>query len=112
MDNPIRDCHSVIHNLTQGDSRTQQETLEKYFTYNASFYHPFCSVNNNRHAILRIFQWYKILSPHIELEVQSVGTPISIHASYIHTVLLNYSIAFDEQKLLLYVTIHQVFAIW
>ena len=46
---------------------------------------------NSRQLIAQVYRWYKILSPRIELDVQSV--------------------AFDAQSLLLYVSIHQIFRI-
>lgn len=39
--------------------------------------HPFCrtgSFEGSRYLIHKIFQWYKILSPQIDLTVNSVGT--------------------------------------
>jgi hypothetical protein len=74
MDDPVVDIHDVILNLTTGSPNEQQRTLESYFTPHASFNHPFCSVTNNRQAILRVFQWYKILSPYIYIHINSVGT--------------------------------------
>jgi hypothetical protein len=47
---------------------------------------------NNRWATAKIFQWYQILSPRIDLSVDSV--------------------AFDKSNHILYVGIHQTFQIW
>lgn len=71
---PAAEIGEVVVKLTKGSPKTQQNTLEQYFLPNASFKHPFCSVQGNRNAILRIFQWYKILSPHIDITINSVGT--------------------------------------
>lgn len=86
-------------------------TLQRYFTPSASFAHPFCrtgsyditeyfeggrlervlnstgmggvvkEVGNSRGLIGGIYRWYKILSPKIELEVDSVGMFLNL----IHT---------------------------
>lgn len=74
MDDPVNEIRGVVLSLTTGNRTQQQEALERYFTRDASFKHPFCAVAGNRDAILSIFQWYKILSPKIEIEVNSVGT--------------------------------------
>lgn len=73
MDNPLTEIQGVVLRLCTGTRARQQETLEKYFTSDASFKHPFCAVTNDREKILRIFQWYKILSPKIEISVNSVS---------------------------------------
>ncbi|EGP83777.1 unnamed protein product [Zymoseptoria tritici ST99CH_3D1] len=95
MDNPIHEITPIVHALTQGTPQQQKDTINQYFTPDASFVHPFCrtgTFDGSRVLIHAIFQWYKVLSPRIEIEVESI--------------------AFDEKNLLLYLTIHQVFAIW
>lgn len=69
--------------------------LARFFTRNAAFVHPFCRVpsfDGSRWWIAKIFQWYKIMSPRIELEI--------------------HSIAFDEEHYKLYVHMSQIFSIW
>ena len=73
MDDPVSEISEVVVKLTKGSPKTQEDTLKKYFTTKASFYHPFCSASGNRDAILRIFQWYKIMSPHIDITINSIG---------------------------------------
>ena len=73
MDDPVAEIRGVVLQLTTGSRQQQQEALEKNFTRDASFKHPFCAVAGDRETILRIFQWYKILSPRIQLTVNSVG---------------------------------------
>ncbi|KAK3708550.1 hypothetical protein LTR37_011445 [Vermiconidia calcicola] len=92
MDDPAEQISNIIYKLTTGVRGVQQETVEKYFTPNASFKHPFCTVNGDRTKVLRIYQWYKILSPHIRIRVNSV--------------------AYDETKATLYVNISQLFKLW
>ena len=73
MDDPTREITPIIYKLTTGSPRLQQQTLEHYFTPNASFSHPFCAVNGNRDHILSIFRWYKIMSPRIDIQVNGIG---------------------------------------
>lgn len=103
MENPVQDIGGVIHTLTQAIPSKQKAAVEKYFTPTASFTHPFCATGSwqidifgieftSRWAMLLIYQWYKILSPHIELEVSNV--------------------TFNPEKLKLYVDIHQHFKLF
>ncbi|RAR09096.1 bli-3 protein [Stemphylium lycopersici] len=95
MEDPVKEIPAVIHLLTQSPPSLQRATIEKYFTPNAAFSHPFCrtwSGPNSRWLVQATYRWYKIMSPRIDLTVQSV--------------------AFDEANLTLYVTIFQIFRIW
>ncbi|KAJ5308584.1 hypothetical protein PENANT_c044G02114 [Penicillium antarcticum] len=95
MENPVAEISTVIRLLTQSPPSLQETVLERFFTNNASFVHPFCRVpsfHGSRWWVAKIFQWYKIMSPRIELEV--------------------HSIAFDEEHLKLYVNMSQIFSIW
>ncbi|CAO2654411.1 Nn.00g111440.m01.CDS01 [Neocucurbitaria sp. VM-36] len=95
MENPVKEISGVIHLLTQSPPSVQREAIETYFTPNASFTHPFCRTGswpNSRWLVERIYQWYKIMSPSIDITVQSV--------------------ALDEPNLVLYVQIFQIFGIW
>ena len=76
----------IIHLLTQSPPSTQRKTLETYFTPSASFTHPFCrtgSFEGSRWLIWCIYRWYKILSPRIEISVDSVGAFCLIHSSLV-----------------------------
>ncbi|KAJ5651652.1 hypothetical protein N7507_009078 [Penicillium longicatenatum] len=95
MERPVEEIKVVIQLLTQSSPSLQRKCLERYFTADASFYHPFCyvpSFEGSRWFVLKIFQWYKIMSPRVEMEIHSV--------------------AFDEQSLKLYVHMSQIFSIW
>ncbi|KAI9373454.1 hypothetical protein BJX61DRAFT_502640 [Aspergillus egyptiacus] len=95
MEDPVAEIPTVIHLLTQSPPSLQEETINRFFTPNAEFVHPFCriwSVPGSRWGVKKIYQWYKIMSPRIDMEVQSV--------------------AYDKQNLKLYVTIFQIFRIW
>ncbi|KAJ4991442.1 hypothetical protein SVAN01_03089 [Stagonosporopsis vannaccii] len=95
MENPVKEIADVIHLLTQSPPSTQRQTIEQYFTPNASFSHPFCRTGkwpNSRLLVQIIYRWYKIMSPNIDITVQSI--------------------AFDEPNLIIYVSIFQIFRIW
>ena len=76
MEKPAQEIEGVIRGLTQSDPTAQHETLVKYFALDASFTHPICRTGSNansRALIWMIYRWYKIMSPVIELEVNSIG---------------------------------------
>ncbi|KAL5344081.1 hypothetical protein BJX70DRAFT_7633 [Aspergillus crustosus] len=95
MEDPAAEISTVIHLLTQSPPSLQETIIDRYFTTTAEFAHPFCRIwkyNGSRWAVKKIYQWYKIMSPRIELDVRSV--------------------AYDKENLKLYVSIFQVFSIW
>jgi hypothetical protein len=105
MEHPVKEVRNVIRSLTQGTPDEQQDAVYRYFSPGASFVHPFCRVPSfvgvkvpgvgeldSRALILAILKWYKMLSPKIELEIESC--------------------VFDQRTNLLYVKISQVFSIW
>lgn len=76
-----------MRSLCQGTADEQRRTLERYFTKDASFIHPFCIVPHfhegqvpilsrlgARDVVRSIFQWYRMLSPKIEIEIDSART--------------------------------------
>ena len=72
---------AIIHHLTQSSPSLQRRTIETYFTPSASFTHPFCrtgSFEGSRWLIWCIYRWYKILSPRIEISVDSIGMTSSL----------------------------------
>ncbi|PQE33353.1 flavin-binding monooxygenase protein [Rutstroemia sp. NJR-2017a WRK4] len=82
MDNPKLQIPPIIHALTEGSPALQHQTLDTYFTPDASFSHPLCAVPsfshlhvpfigdiNSRWVLWMVYRWYKILSPRIVLEV-------------------------------------------
>jgi len=79
MDDPVREIEDIVLRLTQGPPKVQEETINKYFTTNASFTHPFCrtgSFEGSRLLIHGIFRWYKIMSPRIESKVNGIGIAV------------------------------------
>ncbi|KAK3170720.1 hypothetical protein OEA41_002802 [Lepraria neglecta] len=119
MEDPQSEIPRIIHLLTQSPPSLQRATLEKYFTPNASFTHPICrtgSFEGSRWLIWCIYRWYKILSPRIVLEVDSVGAYFSIPT---RDKLLGplgenqWNVGWSETSanvnLILYVSLHQLF---
>ncbi|OAA56196.1 flavin-binding monooxygenase-like protein [Niveomyces insectorum RCEF 264] len=118
MENPAKEIKGVILSLCTSSQAEQEAAISKYFLPNASFVHPLCRVPSfsksalqqhlprplghatdvagirldSRRLICSIFRWYKILSPHIVLGVDSV--------------------AWDKTRNILYVGLHQRFAVW
>jgi hypothetical protein len=73
----VKEIPGVIHLLTQSPPSLQRAAIDKYFTIDAAFSHPFCrtwSFPNSRLLVAATYRWYKIMSPQIDLTVQSVGT--------------------------------------
>lgn len=76
MENPVKEIADVIHLLTQSPPSNQRKTIEKYFSADASFTHPFCRTGkwpNSRMLVQIIYRWYKIMSPSIDITVHSIG---------------------------------------
>ncbi|KAK0292934.1 hypothetical protein LTR35_000965 [Friedmanniomyces endolithicus] len=83
MDDPVREITDIVLRLTQGSPKTQAQTINQYFTPNASFTHPFCrtgSFEGSRWLIHAIFRWYKIMSPRVKAQVNGIGTGPPIFA--------------------------------
>jgi hypothetical protein len=105
MENPVAEIPGVIHRLCTEPPYVQQRTIQNYFMPDAALIHPFCRTGsfdkeltlpffgsvymNSRWVIGKIYHWYKILSPKVDLMVTSV--------------------AFDEENLILYVNVQQTF---
>ncbi|KAI3532797.1 hypothetical protein CABS03_09167 [Colletotrichum abscissum] len=101
----VKEIKTVIRDLVQGSPEKQQNALYSNFTEDASFTHPFCHVPsfgniqipflftiNSRWLVLMIYRWYRILSPNIEMEIES-----SVQ---------------DQKTNLLYVKMRQDFRLW
>ena len=116
MDNPTEDITQVVHTLCQGTPDQQTEAINTYFTPNASFTHPFCrtgSFDGSRNLIHAIYKWYKLLSPKVEVNVNSIGiTPITTPINP-YKFQLTYSLpAYDSHNLILYLNITQTVSFW
>ncbi|KAE8382303.1 hypothetical protein BDV26DRAFT_253742 [Aspergillus bertholletiae] len=95
MEDPVSEIPTVIQRLTQSPPGQQSQTIDAFFTPDASFVHPFCRIQRfrgSRWVVKKIYQWYKVMSPRIEMKI--------------------HSIAYDSENLKLYVTMSQIFTIW
>ncbi|RPB13253.1 hypothetical protein P167DRAFT_136617 [Morchella conica CCBAS932] len=99
MENPVTEIAPIITALTTSPPIHQRHVLETYFLPDSSFDHPLYRVHHcqnsfftSRFLILAIYRCYKVLSPNIQINVNSV--------------------AFDEPKGKLYVDSMQVFTFW
>ncbi|KAG8807921.1 hypothetical protein FRC18_005310 [Serendipita sp. 400] len=76
MERPEEEIIGVVSSLTMATSPDIQEaTIQKFFAPDAGFRHPLCAVKRepgSRQSILGIYQWYRIMSPRIILEVKDV----------------------------------------
>lgn len=77
MEKPVEEIADVIKTLCTSKHDEQLACISRYFTRNAEFIHPFCRTPNSAvdslWAIKQIYAWYKILSPKIDVAVNSVG---------------------------------------
>ncbi|PWN53360.1 hypothetical protein IE53DRAFT_181428 [Violaceomyces palustris] len=77
MEDPVKEIASVVKGLVSARDATEQKAcLEAYFTPDASFDHPLCSVSsspNSRDAgLLPIYQWLRCMfNP--DIQVHQVG---------------------------------------
>ncbi|KXN90734.1 hypothetical protein AN958_03749 [Leucoagaricus sp. SymC.cos] len=76
MENPEEEIRAVVLQLTTASSpELQRRTVERYMTPDVAFRHPVCAVESgprSRKTVLGIYQWYRVLSPHTELQVNGV----------------------------------------
>lgn len=93
MQNPLLEIKSVASLLTAAVSPDiQNDAIRKYFTEDAGFRHPLCSVSPgplSREDILGVYQWvvyvaflhifylyrarwYRVMSPRIDIDITNV----------------------------------------
>ncbi|KAK4227833.1 hypothetical protein QBC38DRAFT_180382 [Podospora fimiseda] len=106
MENPAKEISSLITTLLSGSPQEQSLALQKYFTQDCSFTHPFCRVPSfsstspnggsipfaSRTILLQILKWYRILSPNTQLKIHST--------------------VFDSKTNTIYIKTSQIFSIW
>jgi len=77
MEHPEQEIEKVVQLLTVAASPDiQQAAVRKYFTSNASFYHPMFSVGpatNSREGVLGIYQWLRITFKNVEVSVDKIA---------------------------------------
>lgn len=67
MQNPAQEVEYVVKALVEARDATEQAiALRTYYTPNASFDHPLCSVTSGKqsrdHGLLQIYQWLRCMS--------------------------------------------------
>ncbi|GBE85807.1 hypothetical protein SCP_0803290 [Sparassis crispa] len=78
MEDPAKEVSQVVQLLTAAVSpEVQRAAVLRYYTPDASFRHPVCAVPPStappsRNAVLGIYQWYRVISPRIDLTVRRV----------------------------------------
>ncbi|KZV98816.1 hypothetical protein EXIGLDRAFT_287273 [Exidia glandulosa HHB12029] len=75
MEVPFYDIESVVLRCTAASPNnpdSQREAIEKYYTADCEFNHPLATVlsgQSSRDTVLRVYQWYRIMSPTLELTI-------------------------------------------
>ncbi|KAF7290753.1 hypothetical protein MIND_01316000 [Mycena indigotica] len=76
MQNPTSEIGAVVSLLTAAAAPDiQKAAFLRYMTSDAGFRHPLCSVlpgPGSRERVLGIYQWYRIMSPRIDITVNNV----------------------------------------
>ncbi|KAF7329229.1 hypothetical protein MKEN_00183600 [Mycena kentingensis (nom. inval.)] len=76
MQNPVADIGGVVSLLSAAAAPDiQTAAFRKYLTPDAGLKNPLCSVapgQGSRDKVLSVYEWYRILSPRIDIEVKSV----------------------------------------
>lgn len=83
---PEQEIRHVVRSLCQGAPDEQRRTIDRFFTPDAEFVHPFCIAPrfnegdlvlpglrrlSSRDALRGIFQWYRMLSPKIVIDIDT-----------------------------------------
>ncbi|POS81259.1 hypothetical protein DHEL01_v200359 [Diaporthe helianthi] len=107
MENPEQEIIQVVRSLCQGTPDEQRRTIDRYFTPDAEFVHPLCVAPrftegdlvipglrhlSSRDALRGVFQWYRMLSPNIVIDIDAV-----LH---------------DKDRDKMYLDMRQTFSIW
>ncbi|WFD42600.1 hypothetical protein MPSI1_001246 [Malassezia psittaci] len=78
MEDPRREIAHVVKGLCSAkDANEQRDTIQKYFTADASFDHPMCSVasypNSRDTGVLPIYQWLRIMFMDTLIDVHDIA---------------------------------------
>ncbi|KAL5521972.1 hypothetical protein ACEPAF_1828 [Sanghuangporus sanghuang] len=90
MNDPRNEIVSVVKSFCLAKSVSEQRAaINRYFTPDAGFLHPLCSVHpgpGSRDEIAGIYEWYRDMSPDISLEVESFVYDESQATAYLNVV--------------------------
>jgi hypothetical protein len=85
MENPPNEIAYVVGLLCSSASPdAQQAAFLKYVVPDVGFKHPLCAVEpgrDSRSQLLGIYQWYKVMSPRIDIRVDEVCEYLPIDAT-------------------------------
>ncbi|WFC98513.1 hypothetical protein MYAM1_001241 [Malassezia yamatoensis] len=78
MEDPRKEIAHVVKGLCSAkDANQQRDTIQTYFTADASFDHPMCSVasypNSRDTGVLPIYQWLRIMFMDTLIDVHDIG---------------------------------------
>ncbi|OSX62775.1 hypothetical protein POSPLADRAFT_1033455 [Postia placenta MAD-698-R-SB12] len=112
MENPVEEIEGVVLSITSATNpETQKAAILRYFTPDATFRHPLCTIPSSfaappagavgsptlphtpsllplssRDTILRIYQWYRVLSPRLTVRVRKVVYDPARHEMWLDIV--------------------------
>jgi len=90
MEDPASEIRQVILTVTSAiNPDIQKAAIEKYFAPNAELHHPLCVVLAGAHSrddILGVYQWYRVLSPNLTLEIRGVTHNPSSNELFVEVV--------------------------
>ncbi|CCG83620.1 Predicted protein [Taphrina deformans PYCC 5710] len=76
MNNPELEIKAIVLALTESDDAAKHKaTVDKYFSKDASFVHPLCTVEsgpNSREELKNIYAVYKFFTRDIHIDIQKV----------------------------------------
>ncbi|KAL2754297.1 hypothetical protein ACRALDRAFT_2036249 [Sodiomyces alcalophilus JCM 7366] len=98
MENPAKEIVPIVKSLSEGTPADQERAINAYYLPEASFVHNLCRVPSfsprrvpfidleigSRWFVLMIYRWYRILSPRIDLRVNSVVHDEKTNLLYLH----------------------------
>ena len=76
MNNPELELRSLILTLTENDDAvTHKAAVDRYFTHDAEFVHPLCTVTsgvNSREQLKNVYAVYKFFTRDIQIDIQQI----------------------------------------
>ncbi|KAL4247897.1 hypothetical protein ABKN59_007500 [Abortiporus biennis] len=90
MEDPAKEIEGVVLSCTAAiNAESQRTAIERYYAPDAEFHHPLCMVTSkpmSRDEILGIYQWYRILSPTLKVEVKDVTYHVEKNELFVEVV--------------------------
>ncbi|KAJ3543547.1 hypothetical protein NM688_g5843 [Phlebia brevispora] len=90
MEDPAREIGKIITLLTTTPSPdVQKAAILKYFAPDAALRHPLCIVDGgpgSRDVLVHVFQWYRIVSPRLEMDIRNTTFNPSTNELFVEVV--------------------------